>query len=124
MEFYNTFAMYLIALGMISIVFLIASARTNIIFVVIFALLVPAFALLVAGFWTVFSMPSTSSACLKAAGALAFVVSLKVKGKRGCSCDTPLARDLSATLYVQPTDHDSGMHVGLVSIHGHHPGFS
>lgn len=75
-EFYDTFAFLLLCMGILSLIFMLVAIRTNVVFFLIFTLLVPTFCLLAASFWQVFSAPSVASSCQKAAGALAFVVSL------------------------------------------------
>lgn len=63
-------------MGVVCFIFMICALRTNVVFFLIFLLLIPAFALLAAAYWHVAINPqSTIAPTLQvAAGALAFVV--------------------------------------------------
>lgn len=74
-EFLATFAFFLVYMGLLCVVYLICALRTNIIFIGIFATLIPSFSLLASVFWhgaqgIVVANQQT------AAGALLFVTSL------------------------------------------------
>ncbi|MCJ1250300.1 hypothetical protein MMC30_007526 [Trapelia coarctata] len=49
--FFASFAYFLLFMGLLCFIYLIASLRTNIVFVIIFATLVPAFGLLAGAYW-------------------------------------------------------------------------
>jgi succinate-acetate transporter protein len=63
-------------MAILSLIFMIVAIRTNVVFFLIFTLLVPTFCLLAATFWQTFDSPQVAADCQKAAGALAFVVAL------------------------------------------------
>lgn len=74
-QFNATFAFFQLYMGVLCLVYLIVALRTNIIFVLIFAFLVPAFGCLAAVFW--YGAQGVASPGLEtSAGALTFVVSL------------------------------------------------
>lgn len=75
-QFYSTVAFFLLCMGILSLIFMIVALRTNVVFFLIFLCLVPTFMLLAATFWQTFDAPSVASQCQKAAGALAFIVSM------------------------------------------------
>jgi len=64
---------FLLAMGMLCFVFLICSLRTNIAFVIIFATLTTAFALLTAAYWNNIANPEYAGTLTVAAGASLFV---------------------------------------------------
>jgi uncharacterized protein len=78
--FAATFAYFQLYMGVLCFIFLICSLRTNIVFFLIFLLLVPAFGCLAAAFWKIAQgTPSALQTALKAqhaAGGLTFAVSL------------------------------------------------
>lgn len=74
-EFMATFAFFLLYMGLLCLVYLICALRTNLIFIMIFATLVPAFCLLASVFWhgsQGILVPHQQTA----AGALTFITSL------------------------------------------------
>ncbi|KAF6816467.1 gpr1 fun34-class plasma membrane protein [Colletotrichum musicola] len=75
--FNASFGFFTLAMGMITVVFLVCSLRTNIVFFIIFLTLVPTFALITAAYWFLamdFAGNSAFAAkLLEAAGACAFV---------------------------------------------------
>ena len=73
--FNATFGYFQVYMGVLCFVYLIIALRTNIIFVLIFALLVPAFGLLADVFFKA-AQGITATTSQTAAGGLAFVVSL------------------------------------------------
>lgn len=87
--FTASFAFFLIFMGVLCLVYLVCSLRTNVVFVVIFLTLVMAFALLAASYWTnaqaiaaatdpglAASKTALAGRLLKAAGACTFVTSM------------------------------------------------
>jgi succinate-acetate transporter protein len=73
--FANSFAFFLIYMGVLCLIFLIASIRTNLVFFLIFALLVPAFGCLAAAFWHLAAGDAVKAQLLQHVGAgLAFAV--------------------------------------------------
>lgn len=71
----NTFAFFLVYMGLLCFVYLICALRTNIIFILIFATLIPAFGLLASVYWHLgqgIMVPHQQTA----AGGLTFVTSL------------------------------------------------
>ena len=76
-EFANSFLFFLVYMGVLCFVFLIASLRTNLVFFLIFLLLVPAFGCLAGAFKALAQGDAAKSAKLQHAGAgLAFAVCL------------------------------------------------
>jgi len=64
-------------MGLLCLVYLVCALRTNIVFVGIFAMLVPAFGLLAAAYWqTSLGNAAAAKSCQIAAGALTFVADL------------------------------------------------
>jgi len=77
--FVNSFAFFQIYMGLLCFVYLICSLRTNICFMMIFLLLIPAFGCLAGAFWKLGQhVPdaATATTLLHAAGGLTFVISL------------------------------------------------
>jgi len=78
--FVNSFAFFQVYMGLLCLVFLICSTRTNICFMCIFILLVPAFGCLAAAFWKLglatAAAAHTATNLLHAAGGMTFAVSL------------------------------------------------
>jgi len=75
--FNNSFGFYLVCMGALVIVYSICALRTNLILFLILFLLIPAFACLTAGYFHVaLGNTATALACIKAGGALAFVISM------------------------------------------------
>lgn len=73
--FNNAFGFFLLWMGVLCLIYLICALRTNIVFVLIFFLLVPAFGCLTAAFWyAALGNTDRFSTLLIAGGALAFVV--------------------------------------------------
>ncbi|KAH7237999.1 GPR1/FUN34/yaaH family-domain-containing protein [Fusarium solani] len=76
-EFFATFAFFLVAMALLCIVFLVASLRTNIVFFLIFLLLVPTFSCLAASFFHLAQGNVAHAATLQNVGAaLLLAVSL------------------------------------------------
>lgn len=77
-EFNNAFGFFLLWMGVLCLVYMFCALRTNLVFLLIFFLLVPAFGLLTAGFWFIAlggeSNALYASTLIKAGGAFAFVV--------------------------------------------------
>lgn len=74
-EFADSFAFFMIYMGVLCFVFLICSLRTNLVFFLIFACLVPAFACLAAAFWHLANGKAEQALTLQHAGAgLAYAV--------------------------------------------------
>ena len=74
-EFANSFAFFQVYMGVLCFIFLICSLRTNVVFVLIFACLVPAFSCLAASFWYLAAGDASKSTTLLHAGAgLAYAV--------------------------------------------------
>jgi len=74
-QFNNAFGFFLLWMGVLCLVYLVCALRTNLVFVLIFFCLVPAFSLLCAGFWNIALGNATLAPVLiKAGGAFAFVV--------------------------------------------------
>lgn len=80
MSFYVTnriLAYFMLIMGVLCFVFLICSIRTNVVFFLIFLLLVPAFGCLAGAYWSLAEgKSSTANTLLIAAGALTFVVDM------------------------------------------------
>ncbi|RMZ91009.1 hypothetical protein DV736_g1768, partial [Chaetothyriales sp. CBS 134916] len=74
-QFLNTFGFFYIYMGVMCFVYLIVSLRTNIVFVLIFASLVPAFGCLSGYVWLA-ALGQAKQVLMTTAGALTFVVSL------------------------------------------------
>jgi uncharacterized protein len=78
--FAATFAHFQLYMGVLCFIYLICSLRTNVVFFMIFLLLVPAFSCLAAAFWKIAEgTPSALQTALRAqhaAGGLTFAVSL------------------------------------------------
>lgn len=88
--FYNSFAFFLVFMGVLCFIYMICALRTNAIFLAIFILLIPAFSVLAAAFWTMgkgYAIEDQKSAAaldlmakankfLIAGGALTFVVDM------------------------------------------------
>ncbi|KAH7391602.1 hypothetical protein BKA64DRAFT_109651 [Cadophora sp. MPI-SDFR-AT-0126] len=82
--FTASFAYFLLFMGLLCLIYLICSLRTNVVFVIIFFTLVPAFGLLAGAYWQnalAISTGDTSHAktaerCQTAAGAFTFVTSM------------------------------------------------
>jgi len=82
--FTASFAFFLLFMGVLCFVYLICSLRTNVVFVVIFFTLVPAFGLLAGAYWQNalaigtgdLSHAETAHRCQVAAGAFTFVTSM------------------------------------------------
>lgn len=73
--FANSFAFFMIYMGVLCFIFLLCSVRTNLVFFLIFACLVPAFACLAAAFWHIANGKVSEAAKLQHAGAgLAYAV--------------------------------------------------
>jgi len=73
-DFYASFAFFFVAMGLLCLVYLIASVRTNIMFVIIFATLVVAFGLLAGAYWQAAGGNLALSGKLQiAAGAFVFI---------------------------------------------------
>jgi succinate-acetate transporter protein len=51
LQFYNSFAFFLVFMGLLCVIYLICALRTNIVFLVIFLTLIIAFGLLAGAFW-------------------------------------------------------------------------
>ncbi|EEA19410.1 hypothetical protein TMatcc_009544 [Talaromyces marneffei ATCC 18224] len=76
-QFQDTFAFLFITMAILMLVFLICSTRTNLVYAIIFFLLIPVFCLLAAGDWTLAEGNEDASVrCIKGAGALLFASSL------------------------------------------------
>jgi len=74
-QFYNAFGFYLVCMGALVIVYSICALRTNLILFLILFLLIPAFGCLTGAYFNLaLGNTPTALACLKAGGALAFVV--------------------------------------------------
>jgi succinate-acetate transporter protein len=74
-EFADSFAFFMIYMGVLCFIFLICSLRTNLVFFLIFACLVPAFACLAASFWHHANGKADQAVTLQHAGAgLAYAV--------------------------------------------------
>lgn len=72
--FLNAYAFFFLWMGIMCFIYLVCSLRTNVVFVVIFLTLVPAFACLAGAFWRLAEGEMASGTKLvTAAGALAFV---------------------------------------------------
>ncbi|KXL49739.1 hypothetical protein M433DRAFT_66810 [Acidomyces richmondensis BFW] len=75
--FNASFAYFMLIMGVLCFVFLICSIRTNVVFFLIFLLLVPAFGCLAGAYWSLAEgKSSTANTLLIAAGALTFVVDM------------------------------------------------
>ncbi|KAG4437179.1 hypothetical protein IFR05_007335 [Cadophora sp. M221] len=82
--FTASFAFFLLFMGLLCLIYLVCSLRTNVVFVVIFFTLVPAFGLLAGAYWQNTlaistgdaSHASTAHRCQVAAGAFTFVTSM------------------------------------------------
>lgn len=74
-QFNATFAFFQVYMGLLCLVYLIVALRTNLIFVLIFALLVPAFGCLAGVFWKA-AQGITATTLQTTAGALTFIVCL------------------------------------------------
>ncbi|CZT13968.1 related to Y.lipolytica GPR1 protein and Fun34p [Rhynchosporium agropyri] len=82
--FTASFAFFLVFMGLLCFIYLICALRTNVVFVIIFATLVPSFGLLAGAYWHNALALSTGSAshaetahkCQVAAGAFTFVTSM------------------------------------------------
>lgn len=73
-EFNNSLGFFLLWMGVLSLIYLVCALRTNLVFVIIFFTLVPAFSLLCAGFWYIaLGNVTRASTCIIAGGAFAFV---------------------------------------------------
>lgn len=73
--FLNSFGFFLLWMGVLCVVYLIAALRTNVVFVVIFFCLIPAFSFLTAGFWKLAEGDTAMAThMITAGGAFAFVV--------------------------------------------------
>lgn len=64
---------FLLAMGMLCLIYLVCSLRTNVAFVIIFATLVAAFGLLTAAYWNNVGNPTYANTLIVAAGACLFV---------------------------------------------------
>ena len=74
-EFASSFAFFLVYMGVLVFIFLICSMRTNLVFFLIFALLVPAFSCLAGAFWYLAEGDAGKAARLQYVGAgLAYAV--------------------------------------------------
>lgn len=74
-QFAATFAFFQLYMGLLCFIYLICALRTNIIFLMIFLLLVPAFGSLAGYFWKA-AEGEVKTSLLTSAGALTFVVCL------------------------------------------------
>lgn len=73
--FANSFAFFMIYMGVLCFIFLVCSVRTNLVFFLIFACLVPAFACLAAAFWYLAQGEAKKATAYQHAGAgLAYAV--------------------------------------------------
>ncbi|KAJ9493684.1 hypothetical protein H2202_010846 [Exophiala xenobiotica] len=76
-EFAASFAFFLLYMGLLCLIYLVCALRTNVVFVLIFAGLVPAFSCLAASFWHLAQDNASTATTLQHAGAgLAFAVCL------------------------------------------------
>ena len=76
-EFAASFAFFLLYMGLLCLIYLVCALRTNVVFVLIFACLVPAFSCLAASFWHLAQDNVATATTLQHAGAaLAFAVCL------------------------------------------------
>lgn len=73
-----TFGFFLLWMGVLCFIYMICALRTNVVFFLIFTLLVPAFACLAAAYWhlAIDPMSTVAPVLQKAGGALAFVTCL------------------------------------------------
>jgi len=73
-SFYASFAYFLLFMGLLCLIYLVAALRTNVVFVVIFTTLVIAFCLLAGAFWQLaLANSAQGSQLLVVAGAFAFI---------------------------------------------------
>ncbi|RMD44087.1 hypothetical protein DV735_g944, partial [Chaetothyriales sp. CBS 134920] len=73
--FLASFGYFFLYMGVLCLLYLIVSLRTNVVFVLIFTLIIPVFGLLTGYVWNA-ALGKVHESLLEAAGALAFVVSL------------------------------------------------
>ena len=76
-EFAASFAFFLLYMGLLCLIYLVCALRTNVVFVLMFACLVPAFSCLAASFWQLPQGNTSTAITLQHAGkGLAFAVCL------------------------------------------------